>query len=325
MVNTCKLKDVIPLFATFKKNIKFMSWNCCRFLNEDFAEYKASMESDQKEDVADSSDDIIDCFPSCTLFTLVASRRWHKSISLNGKFPNLLSFSCTVEWYSYFDLLQQFLDSHAESLRILYLDFTFKIQPQDLQRWTTEARMSANPTRLKLKLPANVEICVLSCLFPQTAEFIDIDFSECRHNLKQLNCLKNSLRFANPMFLDGAGNKKLQYLVVNDMDGVHQIKWNALKIGTGEMNRLKNVYAPCTPQFADKICDNLIGQFPGLEEVKEVLESVKARQHLRELNCQERRHFLWGMFWHGQDGIGKKNLKALEMNWKRQESTYLWQ
>jgi len=289
--------------------------------------YKEANASDEKEDENnDTVDAIKDPFPSCTLFTLTTRRRWHQSISLNAKFPNLLFFQSSLEWYSQFDLIQQFLDSHAESIRILFLDFSFKIQPQDREQWTAEALdpNNDNPTRLKLTLPPNVEICALSCLYPESAEFIDIDFSECRHNLKQLNLLKNTVPMCNAMFLDGKGNEKLQYLVINDIDGVHKIKWDALKIGTGEMNKLVNIHVPCTPQFANKISSKCIGEFPDLEEVKEVLESLKTRKMLRDLNCVQRRHFLWGLFWYNRDGIGKQKLKALEMEWRRQQSTEMF-
>merc|ERR1712061_198576 len=115
---------------------------------------KQANDLDQKEENEDDTTDAIkDPFPSCTLFTLITRRRWHQSISLNGKFPNLLFFQSVLEWYSQFDLIQQFLDSHAASIRILFLDFSFKIQPQDREKWTAEANYAnnTNPTRLKLK------------------------------------------------------------------------------------------------------------------------------------------------------------------------------
>ena len=234
-------------------------------------------------------------------------------MNLNGKFPKLLCFSYTIEWYSHFDLIQQFLDSHAKSIVILFLDFNFNVTKKDKDLW------DANGHKLRLKLPPNVEICVLSCLNAETSKYIELDFSACRHHLKQLNCLMNTLKLCNPMFLDGNGNHKLQCLVVNDIEGVHAIKWNALEIGTGKMNQLKQIHVPCTPEFANKISSNCVGEFPDLEVVKECIESVGARQILRDLNCESRRHWLWGLFWYERHGLGVKKLKKLEEKWEKEK------
>lgn len=253
---------------------------------------------------------------------MLTRRRWHDSINLNGKFPKLLCFSWTIEWYNHFDLVQQFLDSHSDSIVILFLDFNFNL-PKDIRdKWEEEGRdeNNPNPTRLKLKLPKNVEICVLSALNKETSKFIDIDFSECRHKLKQLVCLMNTVSICNPMFLDGKGNKNLQFLVINDIAGVHDIKWEALKIGKNTINKIENIYLPCTPEWANKISASCIGEFPDLEPVKECIESVDARKVLRDLNCEQRRHWLWGLFWFERHGIGMKKLKQLEVEWKRQAS-----
>eukprot|EP01084_Bolivina_argentea_P177508 306941_1 len=99
VADSCQIKDVMPFFAEFKNNIKFMSWNSCKFLNQNIT-YSNAKEVIQHP------------FTECTLFSLLTRRRWHASINLNSKFPRLLCFSYTIEWYSHFDLIQQFLDSH---------------------------------------------------------------------------------------------------------------------------------------------------------------------------------------------------------------------
>ena len=43
---TCQLKDVIPFFDEFRDNIKFMSWNSCKFFKEDVNKYYEETESE---------------------------------------------------------------------------------------------------------------------------------------------------------------------------------------------------------------------------------------------------------------------------------------
>eukprot|EP01084_Bolivina_argentea_P181752 313849_1 len=106
------------------------------------------------------------------------------------------------------------------------------------------------------------------------------------------------------MLIDGAGSHNLQYLVINDIDGVHQIPWDKLEVGKGTLNKLDHIYLPCTPEFASKISANCIGEFPDLEDVKNVIEQLATRKVLRDLNCEQRRHWLWGLFWFERHGIG---------------------
>ena len=318
IAQSCKLKDVLPFFDQFKDNIKFMSWNAPKFLNQDINK----MDDDDDTKMDDSKKELIK-YPlsECTLFSLLTRGRWHKSINLNGKFPKLLCFSYTIEWYDHFDLIQDFLDSHCDTISILFLDFNFKLPQNKKEEWEKEALddNNKNPTRLKLKLPKNIEICALSCLFEETSKFIDIDFEQCRHKLKQIVCVRNSIRFCNPMFEDGKGNKTLKYLVINTIEDVDKIKWEKLKIGTNTINQLENIYLPCTPEFAHKISAKCIGETPDLESVKECIENGKVRKVLRDLNCEQRRHWLWGLFWFHRHGIGMKKLKILENQWKKQQ------
>mmetsp|Transcript_1227 Transcript_1227/g.1856 ORF Transcript_1227/g.1856 Transcript_1227/m.1856 type:complete len:453 (-) Transcript_1227:47-1405(-) len=324
VAQSCTLDDVIPFFDEFKDDIKFMSWNSCKFMYQDLHKLAPS-ESVSKDDEKQPSNcnvrtEVIKyAFSACSLFSLLTRKRWHDSINLNGKFPKLLCFSYTIEWYDHFDLIQHFLDSHAQSIAILFLDFNFSLPASVRRQWEQEAldANNANPSRLRLKLPPNVELCVLSCLNAETAKFIDIEFEACRHKLKQLVCLMNTVKMCNAMFIDGKGNHSLQFLVINDIAGVHAIKWDALQIGSGKLNKLDNIYLPCTPEFAHKISAKCIGEYPDLEAVKECIENVDARKVLRDLNCEQRRHWLWGLFWFERHGIGMKKLKALEEKWRR--------
>eukprot|EP00485_Elphidium_margaritaceum_P023960 CAMPEP_0202713670 /NCGR_PEP_ID=MMETSP1385-20130828/57682_1 /ASSEMBLY_ACC=CAM_ASM_000861 /TAXON_ID=933848 /ORGANISM="Elphidium margaritaceum" /LENGTH=434 /DNA_ID=CAMNT_0049374095 /DNA_START=33 /DNA_END=1337 /DNA_ORIENTATION=- len=315
VTQSCTLKHVIPFFREFKHSIKFMSWNNCKFLFEDLNKMKSDDGKEAPKELIQGE------LTECTLFSFLTRKRWHERINLNGKFPKLLCFSYTIEWFDHFDLIQAFLDSHAQSMGILFLDFNFNLPPAVRNIWESQ-REQQSQKRLRLKLPPNVEICVLSCLNAETAKFMEIDFSACRHKLKQLVCLVNSVALCHDMFLDGKGNENLEFLVINDIAGVHAIKWDALQIGSGKLNKLQNIYLPCTPEWANKISANCIGEFPDLEQVKDCLENVEARKVLRDLNCEQRRHWLWGMFWFERHGIGMKKLKRLEEKWKQQASVH---
>ena len=78
-------------------------------------------------------------------------------------------------------------------------------------------------------------------------------------------------------------------------------------------------YGGVVPNLASKDHEKNI-----LEVVKECIESVGARQVLRDLNCEQRRHWLWGIFWYERDGVGMKKLKALEQKWKKEKNADLF-
>merc|ERR1719242_1981871 len=90
--------------------------------------------------------------------------------------------------------------------------------------------------------------------------------------------------------------KSLKYLVINSLEDVYAIKWALLN-----KTDIQQVYLPSLPSFSKTIQGSgdikLFGYFPNINQVRDDLDDKKLRLLLRELNNQQKRHYLWGYFW----------------------------
>merc|ERR1712228_55081 len=240
-----------------------------------------------------------------------------------GKFPSLTWFNFNLEdideWdKNILDKVQTFIDSHQETLSIISLNL-------NLMQISKNCNLFNNDHPFTLKLPKNTEIVQLNCMNRERAGMICIDFSLCRHSIKQIVCLNASFDYVSHLFLDGNGAQNLEYLVINDRVDVNELTNNLLVHNPKlfECTKVCKLYTPCIPKLSysnQQISEvngvECIDCFPDMEMVKNVIKNHNVRKLFRSLNCKERRHCLWSLFWYDFQGKGYQKLKKLEAKWK---------
>ena len=316
ITDSATYSQIIPFFNMFHKNLKLITMNMKCFGNGN------EQKSEEKKDE-------IPIFPQCQLFAITTDGKWHDSITLNYKFPSLNWFNFNLEdigkWdKNIFDKLQNFILSHEETLSIISVNLNLTQISKNLNVFNDQ-----NP--FTLKLPANTEILRLNCMNRDRAGMIRIDFSLCRHSIKQIVCLNGAFGYVKHLFSDGSGAKNLEFLVINDRRDVNEltnvmlVEYQKLFEGT----KVCKVYTPCIPKLSysnSDLSDVLVNGvecvdcFPDLEMVKDVIESHNVRKIFRSLNCQERNDWLWSLFWYDIEGKGYQKLRQLEAKWKEESS-----
>eukprot|EP01084_Bolivina_argentea_P304129 525170_1 len=178
IAKSCTKSHVIPFFNEFAKFIKCFSWSIHNFEQRNY-------KSDEKEDE-------IPIFPNCQLFAIATEGIWYSSLKLNHKFPSLYWFNFFLDdvrtkWdKNIFDKLETFLFSHEDTLSIFVLDLNLTAHSVNTEQYNND-----NP--FTLKLPKNIEIIVLKCMNRKRNKMFRFDFSLCKHKLKQIVLLNNSL------------------------------------------------------------------------------------------------------------------------------------
>ena len=310
-------QQVIPFLNLFCKNIKCMTWNINNF----------DIDDEKQEDEIAIVDDEIPIFEQCELFALATCGKWSHSIELKDKFKKLTWFNFALDDYrikwdkDIFDKLQSFLFSVENTLSIFVFDLNLK-------------KISVNndfniDKELIIIIPKNIEILVLNCMDRKRGEMIKFDFSQCRKKLKQIVLLNNSLQFVinGNLFNKDNGACNLKYFVINDRNDVNQLTNNLIIENPNlfKNTKIKEIYAPCIPklsysndQLSSKEINGIqcIDSFPYLQSVKDIIQNHNVRKLFRNLNCEERRHWLWCIFWFDINGKGLKNLHQLESKWK---------
>eukprot|EP01083_Nonionella_stella_P050953 135333_1 len=318
MTRTSTRVQVVPFVKQFAANIKCMSWNIDHF------------DTSIGEGKQHETEDCIPVFPQCQLFSISTEGRWSNSLQLQNKFPSLYWFnfalddSCSKWDKNIFDKLQSFLFSHENTLSILVIVLNLKPITVNDDQYNKD-----NP--FTLVLPKNIELVVLKCLHRERASALRIDFSLCRQKLKQIVLLENAFGYVKTLLLNGFQNaanaaSNLEYVVLNDRADVNELT-NDLLVQHPTLfanTKVSHLYTPCIPkmQFAHADAFNMksipcIDSFPDLECVKEVMENHHVRRLFRNLNCKERRHWLWCIFWFDYNGKGLRNLRELEAQWRR--------
>ena len=247
-------------------------------------------------------------FDNCLLLTFIVGywNKWHESINLNGKFPKLISLKLSVENVNIIPRIQELLDSVSNTVRMLFIEFGFRAK--DYKSTNDQPQKSL----FTLKLPPNLEILSIYCAEDMNFE---IDLSECHNNLKYLVALQCSIKFIHSALETNGRMKSLKYLIINQLNDVYQIKWDLFN-----SNGINTMYLPSVPSFAEKIQGagdiKLFGHFPNVNEVRDNINNHSLRLLLRELNNQQKRHYLWGYFWYEQ----RDKLKIEEKQLIKQDS-----
>eukprot|EP01084_Bolivina_argentea_P095533 171734_1 len=183
----CSSQIVYPIFKLLKSSFRYLSFASCVFLSQNLSQFmlalmdnvfKRDLKTQQdNDDIKASHKDINVDFPpvfdNCLLFTFIISysQKWHKSINLNGKFPQLTALKISVENIDIIPQIQSFLDSVSSTVSMLFIELN--IRSKDYPN-------TENKELFSLKLPANLEILSIYCFDDMN---YNIDISAC-NNLK---------------------------------------------------------------------------------------------------------------------------------------------
>eukprot|EP01083_Nonionella_stella_P066569 175405_1 len=311
---SCSLQTVHPIFNLLHASIRYLSFNGCVFLGQD----PTSMHD------LDAPFDKEMAFPpqfeNCLLFTLILNKycSWHSSINLHSKFPQLTSFTITVEDIKFIPQVQLFLDSHAETLAMLHVEInlpkTKRINIVDPPpHFLDEEDDDDEDALFTLKLPPNLEIVSIQCLGPTN---FNIDFAQCAQHLKYLVTLESSIKFIHKLLETVDAMSTLKYVVINDKNDLYKVNWELFKA-----KGIRRVYRPSVPKVlkrksTDDNSIQLYGYWPCINEVRDCIDNKYLRLLLRELNNKQKRLYLWGKFWFEST----KKLKMEEFELIKQDS-----
>eukprot|EP01083_Nonionella_stella_P018979 52800_1 len=294
----CSLSTVHPIFHSLRSSFRYLSFASCKFMSQN-----ASTDDDTKMDI-----DFPPVFDNCLLFTFVLyyARTWNQSITFEGKFPQLTSLKVSIENIQIIPQLQCFLDSVSSTVSMLFVELNIRARDYP--------QMPGDDPLFTLRLPPKLEILSIYC-----AEDVNynVDLSAC-HDLKYVVSLQASIKFIHhAMETHSDTLSKLAYLVVNDLNDVYKLKWDLVKA-----NGVRTVYLPSLPGFSKTIQGSgdieLFGCFPNVNTVRNDIENTKLRLLLRELNNQQKRHYLWGYFWYE----ARDKLKSEETELIKQDSAH---
>ncbi|ETO05965.1 hypothetical protein RFI_31434 [Reticulomyxa filosa] len=300
---------IAPIFAQVHSKVKFMSWNDCLFLRKPVSQkVNTSTETKHNEDQPDS-ESFPPVFENCLLFSLLVKHNWNTTqVDIRGKFPALVFLSLNIEDEVHLEYVNEVLKSAGKTLRMCYLEFNIPGK-REQQLSPTEL---ATATYRVVKLPQHIEILSVHVL---RSNMIRLDLSDCRHSIKHVlddvfflffsaplhSCLFSIYLLLLFIFEDGKGAKGLKFLVMNDEEELYKLPWWLLA-----SQGVTDIHTPCLPNFAKAMSgDNTtcIGSWPDINELKACIESSVARKLLRDMNCEQRRYWLWGLCWYLQTDI----------------------
>lgn len=262
---------------------------------------------DNKEEV----EDFPPVFDNCLLLTFIVGywRKWHKTINLKGKFPQLASLKLSLENIAIVPQIQQLLDSVSNTVSMVFIEFGFRAKDY---KQSNEGAGDNDKPLFTLRMPPNLEILSIYCAEDMNFE---IDLSACHNNLKMLIALQNSVKYIHNALEKNGKMSSLKYLVVNQLNDVYQLKWDLFK-----QCDVMEMYLPGVPSFAKTIQGagdiKLYGYFPNVNDVRDNINNKNLRLLLRDLNNQQKRHYLWGYFWYED----RDKLKSEERDLIKQDS-----
>ena len=304
----------------------------------------------------DSKYDFPPIMDKCELITMLLTWKckWYddkktgNSINLDGKFPNLICLQLQIETEKLISKIQSFLN-HTPKLSILLVNFQFSkniVKDKDFKPITLTLpksieilvlfcsnEESAQAVKLDYsRCKDNLKyVSAVYKSFHLMLPILQIDpnsnntSNNNNNNNNDNNSENNSSNNENKeqskigMDIDKNEFPKLKYITIVDRNDIMKFKgdvgpWNSILANESVGCKF---FTPALPHFSQGIWKGYLPHWPNLDQVKNNLVSLGGRQMLRDLNCEQKRYYLWGIFWHDKIDCGP--LEELRKKWDEED------